>query len=270
MKSLLTSLILFLLKFISINSSYAPIWEEFEDPVIFRTPLLHHWEAHNWTKNKLSELILTNLTNVYKSNNNYFPYFDMSDNRYKNYNIYESVSMNITDFFNISDNHSSYVYYSSNVMHPSLSNITDHIKPQLLVNESLTATLWMGSVGVQSTTHYDDSYNLYIQLIGKKRFRLLPHSFSDALCIHGRFHIHSRQSRYLDIHSGTMINTTWIDDYNLEHDYSIMSRRSNNCPNLNNTSNITSFSSQIREIILSPGDILYMPHFYFHEVSEVK
>eukprot|EP00949_MAST-11_sp_MAST-11-sp1_P002189 g2189.t1 len=64
------------------------------------------------------------------------------------------------------------------------------------INEKPTAMLWVSQPGTVSSAHYDSSFNIFLQLSGKKRFRLLPPSAARRLRM---FPFTSHQARHSQI-----------------------------------------------------------------------
>ena len=99
----------------------------------------------------------------------------------------------------------------------------------------LSALMWFGSDGVRATVHYDGTANLYLQADGRKRFTLLPPNAARALRLHPRWHGSSRQAQQTELGA-----VDWA-----AHGIAPL------------------------EATLGPGDVLYMPAFWFHQVESV-
>ena len=143
---------------------------------------------------------------------------------------------------------------------PTFKRLKADIKPSLLTKERVTVTLWAGSPGAQSPAHHDLAFNLYIQVIGEKRFLLLPHSAVSGLCVHGRYHPHARQSRYVDIAAGELVNSSRVCAANSHLPFDEAGRREavrRLCP-----------ANRLKghEVTLRPGSVLFVPPFWYHEV----
>lgn len=151
--------------------------------------------------------------------------------------------------------------YSGNVLLPAFQKIKHNIRVEILTNHSVTATIWAGSHGSQSPAHHDLAYNLYIQLTGEKNFMLYPHSAVCQLCIHGRYHPHSRQSRYVDIRTLKIINTTRSSAGSAERWYSDLKR----IAVVRELCKVDQLDGY--EVSLMHGDVLFIPPFWYHEVS---
>lgn len=254
---------------ISSHSESSMDWEKISYPLVIRShPLLLNWESHNWSVSDLQHLTLNELTNVYVSYSTYFPYFEnqsykLTDHTFKPpYNI-SNVCTN--DFFSLTN--TTYLYYSGNIMHPNFENLKKRLHPHTIVNVPMTANLWMGKFGVQSPTHYDDSFNVYIQLVGEKRFRLLPHQYNHILCMHGKYHVHSRQSRFLDLNT--------LENIHIVNTYTSLDNASAHSSNKHIKKLMEKCASEYEhhhvrdayeEVVLTAGDVLYIPPYYHHEV----
>jgi len=95
-----------------------------------------------------------------------------------------------------------YVYFSGELRHQALRGIAEDAPiPEEFVfspgGKSLPARsyLWVGSAGATTTFHYDDSHNCYAQLIGRKRFWLLPPEAHHSLHLYPQVHPSERQSQ---------------------------------------------------------------------------
>lgn len=143
---------------------------------------------------------------------------------------------------------------------PTFERLKADIRPSLLTRERVTATLWAGSPGAQSPAHHDLAFNLYIQVVGEKRFLLLPHSAVSDLCVHGRYHPHARQSRYVDIATDALVNSSRMSAANCHLHYDEEARGEavrRLCP---------VGRPRGHEVILRPGNVLFVPPFWYHEV----
>jgi hypothetical protein len=150
--------------------------------------------------------------------------------------------------------------YSGNVLLPTFEKLKRDISPRLFIDKPVTVTMWVGSSGAQSPAHHDLAFNVYIQLFGHKRFRLFPHDSVLNLCVHGRYHMHARQSRYVDIESGEIVNTasgTTTSGFDENADTERLQYIRNACK----TECLDGY-----EVDLEPGNVLFIPPFWYHEV----
>uniref|UniRef100_A0A6B2LAI5 JmjC domain-containing protein n=1 Tax=Arcella intermedia TaxID=1963864 RepID=A0A6B2LAI5_9EUKA len=96
--------------------------------------------------------------------------------------------------------------------------------------------LWMGVPPIRTPIHYDLLHNFYVQLHGNKRFILFPPTDYKYLYLYPRLHPSTRMSQV----------------------------------NLRNLQNYPDFyKSHPIEVVLSPGDVLYIPPYWFHDVTAV-
>lgn len=100
----------------------------------------------------------------------------------------------------------------------------------------LTAQLWFAAPGVTATPHYDVTHNCFVQLHGTKRFRLAPPTAARSMYLFPAAHPNARQSQATD-------PTTADSRFPLAS------------------------SVEWIEAILKPGDLLYMPAYWFHWVD---
>ncbi|KAL1528792.1 hypothetical protein AB1Y20_010117 [Prymnesium parvum] len=89
--------------------------------------------------------------------------------------------------------------------------------------------VWLGTAHVITQAHYDTSHNFFIQLVGRKRFWVWPPSSYNALRIFPSRHSLHRQSSLSSLPAAA--------------------------------------TAQPFEVTLSPGDVLYLPPFWFHHVE---
>lgn len=114
------------------------------------------------------------------------------------------------------------------------------------------AALWAGPPGISSPLHYDAAHNIYHQLLGVKRFILFPPS--KHMRLYPRLHPSTRQSQ---------INLRSVPS------------ESGKCPAGGQGSVVAgNFWEQLQnnsleavEIVLHPGDVLYIPPYWWHRAS---
>jgi hypothetical protein len=131
-------------------------------------------------------------------------------------------------------------YYTgkcSDLSHQLLQAVPDW--EQLRVEPSLSAafgnpeapSIWIGGPGTSTTCHYDVMDNVFVQLHGRKKFRLWgPEAFKDV-------HV------FPDVHP--------------------RARKSQ----LGNVKELVQAIAPREEIVLEPGDTLHLPAFTFHQVE---
>lgn len=101
--------------------------------------------------------------------------------------------------------------------------------------------MWLGTPTVTTPFHYDFVHNFYTQLVGRKRFVLAPRENYWHMHVFSSLHPSSRMSQ-LNINN----ETHW------QKHAAVLGALRN-----------------VREVILEPGDILYIPPMCFHYVSVV-
>ena len=114
------------------------------------------------------------------------------------------------------------------------------------------ANLWAGSAGVASPLHFDAAHNVYAQLRGRKRFVLFPADVSDDLYVFPRLHPSTRQSR-LDLRALPPAG------------FGRFHRRRAACTEGGGVGGGGALHA--REVVLTPGDVLYIPPYVWHRVA---
>ena len=98
--------------------------------------------------------------------------------------------------------------------------------------------LWLGSANATARLHYDASANLFTQITGRKRFLLAPPRVAHRLYPFSKVHPGHRQAQ-LD-------------------------------PAATNVSAFPLFRRRLlQEVVVHPGDTLYIPPFYWHQVTSL-
>jgi hypothetical protein len=108
----------------------------------------------------------------------------------------------------------------------------------------LEVNMWIGLPGVSTPLHYDGVHNSYVQVSGFKRFVLMSPSAWKHVHLFPKLHPSSRMSQ--------------LDMQSLENELM-------QCRTTNSDESISIF-----EVTLQPGDLLYIPPFWFHHVSTVS
>ncbi len=136
------------------------------------------------------------------------------------------------------------------------SHIVDELSPAVgaavrpdqalrVINEPGTSSsssesiLWVGSTGAVTQGHYDLSHNMYVQVLGEKQVVLFPPTAQ--MRVPSMTHKFHRQSA-LDI-QGWLQGRQTID---------------------------TAVASEALIVTLSPGDVLYIPPFWYHHLRAVS
>jgi len=95
--------------------------------------------------------------------------------------------------------------------------------------------IWIGGSGVTAQTHYDSPHNLYVQIYGHKTFILSPPRISSKIYLYPSRHPSYRQSQV-----------------NFDNPDIKLFPEFKNIPAI--------------QVTLSPGDVLYLPPFWYHRV----
>lgn len=250
--------------FILYQTYSVQIEENARIPFVLRNDMLH----------SLIEVDLLSTTamlrNVYTRSNHIFTYYDdVPENRMPDF-LPPSEMVAIASAAGICDpNDDKFYYYSSELIPSPFSTAISHdrvIKSvfnerSFIRSEDVTTTIWIGEQQVLVTPHYDGVHNLFIQQTGTKRVLLLPPVRDRDLFLHGKLHPLARQSRVVDLRTKVAVESC----YHLTNN-SMCSRSHYPLRQLDDSpiADITQ-GSEI-EIILQPGDMLYIPPYWIHEV----
>lgn len=119
-----------------------------------------------------------------------------------------------------------------------------------------SVNIWIGEKSVHVTPHYDGVHNIFIQHFGIKTVLLAPISDGESANMIGKLHPLARQSRW----------QTLNDSFHeiVAPRYSLIHHNSSNQKVENNPS--TPVTRSTMSVTLHPGDILYIPPYWLHEV----
>jgi hypothetical protein len=114
-----------------------------------------------------------------------------------------------------------------------------------------TLNMWIASAGTTTAAHYDSYHNFFVQLHGTKRFFLMPPSAAIALYTYPRLHPSYRQSQ-VDL-------TMRSNDPRLASTFPRMAE-------LVKSTRIGTGAGKLDAMVvdLEPGDVLYVPPYWFH------
>lgn len=101
--------------------------------------------------------------------------------------------------------------------------------------------LWVTSPGIRTHTHFDDDHNFNIQVIGRKRWVLWPPNQTRNLCPFPRLHPLRHKSRV---------------------DFELPDQRLQACNEYS--------LSEAMTVDVEPGDVLYVPPFWWHTVETIS
>lgn len=138
------------------------------------------------------------------------------------------------------------------------SNDAGYVDTSLVVDERAGAdgggadnailSVWFGGPGpVTTQAHYDEPHNMFVQLIGTKRFTLLPPCFIDALPIYPDLHVRARKAQIPLSQISELAKNKTIGDLKFPLHKKL--------------------STRMLEVDVEPGDVLYVPPFWIHRVQ---
>ena len=219
------------------------------EPIVLRNTFVDDWPARSlWNPSYLRNRLLR-LTGIYVNRNRWFgPYYDVTRplaHLATRSNAYETnATMTSVDFFHklTAGPNSKHVYFSGEI--EKLGNwAIDDVMPMdefLTLNPELASVnVWMGQAGVIAHCHYDGYHNFYTQLYGKKRFTLFRPSQWSRLYPYPFLH---------PSHAQCQVN---LSDPDLSR-FPLVTR------------------ANAVEVVLEPGDVLYMPPLWFHHVESIS
>ncbi|GAB5360175.1 hypothetical protein AAMO2058_000605000 [Amorphochlora amoebiformis] len=134
-----------------------------------------------------------------------------------------------------------YYYFFSKLSDiPSLANDVGDIH-QLIARfrPTMEVNLWMGSRGIGTPLHYDVAHNMYVQVSGKKRFRMFSPEAHSNVYLFPRVHPASRMSQVDMNHIRKDVFPLFTGEKPLE-------------------------------VTLTKGDILYIPPYWFHSTEVIE
>ena len=215
--------------------------------VIIDTPF-SQWKSANWTPQFLADHVSSVVSK--KSKSNVFKHFAVKQplstvSDFKKKKTYSEKKYSGKEFFNLLSNSSKKLYYyaSGGI---ELLNLE-----KLFTNESLhqvtfgsfepgEVNFWFGGENVTAYTHYDTSHNLHAIMYGRKKFLLFPPSAYKELQLHSSLHQFYRQVQ--------------TDIFNLK---------------LSQYETLWSKTGAL-EVVLQPGEALYIPPYWFHCVITLE
>lgn len=231
------------------TSKFAQSCAEADIPIILKNSIATQWKARHWTPEYL-ETKIRMMTGVYENTNRWFgPYFDEQKplfNYVKRVNKYKTnLKLPAMEFFNrIHSAHTSneYLYFTGDI--DQLGDWAIHeIEPfreLLTLNPSHSSiNAWIGQPHVIAHCHYDGYHNFYAQLYGTKRFLLLKPNNWPGLYPYPFLH---------PSHAQAQVNVSDERDW---QNFPLVER------------------VEAYEAILEPGDLLYIPPLWFHEVESL-
>ena len=219
-------------------------------PVVLRNSVVEKWPARRkWTP-KYMQSKITHINGVYQNDNRWFgPYYDSQKpltylcKRSNDYNT--NVSMSGKKFFTKLRHPSEgeFLYFTGDIDQLGEWSIDD-IQPLselLSLNPKRSSVnAWMGQPHVIAHCHYDGYHNFYAQLYGTKKFTLFQPINWPGLYPYPFLH---------PSHAQTQVNLS--DPKDLEY-FPLVGK------------------VRALEVVLQPGDLLYMPPLWFHLVESME
>lgn len=155
---------------------------------------------------------------------------------------YELIrNMTLATFLESTHKNTGYYHYYSG---RASSTLTETLYQDIMPTEAFhvgdldmtEVMIWMAHEGVTANTHYDRSHNFFVQVVGQKKWTLYPPSAFFQLYMYPHHHVHYHQTQvdYEEPNPSIYPNFALADPF---------------------------------EVILAPGDILYIPPYWFHRVE---
>lgn len=233
------------------TAEFAQMCSKHAVPLLLRNSVITQWQATDlWTPEYLQNK-LSSLSGVYENSNRWFgPYFDKSKpltssavrvNKYKT-----DVSLTSSEFFHRIQNpvKGQHLYFTGGI--EQLGGWAEHqiqpISELLRLNAKRSSiNVWMGQPHVIAHCHYDGYHNFYAQLYGTKKFTLFRPTNWPGLYPYPFLH---------PSHAQAQVNLSRRSDS--ERDFPLVNK------------------VEAVEVVLEPGDLLYMPPLWFHEVESLN
>lgn len=133
-----------------------------------------------------------------------------------------------------------YLYYSGDITDWGVLAKDIDVKPFERSGQSSMSMIWMGHAGVVANTHYDTSLNFHAQIVGYKRWTLFPPTAADEVYPFSSLHPHYRQSQV---------------DFAAPLDHAHYPRAA---------------GARGSQVVVAPGEVLFVPPFWFHRVETVE
>lgn len=214
------------------------------------------------------------LTNVKVSPTSKFTHFSSDQawsSKLSSHRTYSLENMDVADFLDHRQDSSGnrYLYLSRYIRDPSSSVILQTLAPNFIylpVGKGIIPEmrLWMSTQGVTATPHYDMEHNYFLQLNGSKKFILSSPIHYDVFEPYSFLHPCWRQSQHLELLNTSLIrSSSKFSEKKRSKKKDIVSEPPNSCQ----INEMNSSHSSVHEIILRPGQLLYIPPFHFHSVT---
>lgn len=220
-----------------------------EEPLVIKNSVVTTWEAYKHWKPSYLQSKISTISRVYENNNRWFgPYYDTNkplsnfSNRVNSYKT--DVELSAREFFTRIQHPTEgrYHYYTGDIDdlgHWALHDVSP-IEELLAPNpQHSSINVWMGQPHVIAHSHYDGYHNFYSQLYGRKKFIMFRPTNWPGLYPYPFLH---------PSHAQAQVNLSEIGDVPI-------------FPLLHKL--------ESHEVILEPGDLLYMPPLWWHMVESL-
>lgn len=220
---------------------------EGREAVVLRGTVIETWPAlTKWNMSYLSQNMETDVLNFVKCTNNYLT-FDPDHRAPLKLNVsltYTLANLSTTDFFRCVqssdfcfDGYRGHYYFGA-VPSPLKKDVSPDTLLYYMERDRVAAKqfMWISSAGMITHTHFDQDYNVFVQLLGRKRFTLWTPSQHEVMYVYPRVHPLWHKSR---------VNYQDVD--------------------------VVRFPAFTRaravQMELEPGDVLYVPPYTWHYVE---
>ena len=231
------------------NEPFAEKVSDLKVPVVVKNSVTVTWSAYKkWNPSYLSKKI-PSIKGVYENNNRWFgPYYDKSKpltHLSTNKNSYRTdLVLKGDKFFQLLEHpkNNSYLYFTGDIddVGPWAWEDVQPIEELLMLNPKHSSiNIWMGQPHVIAHCHYDGYHNFFTQLYGRKRFTMFRPTEWPGIYPYPFLHPSHAQAQV----------------------------------NISDDTSISMFPAvrhlEGYQVLLEPGDLLYMPPLWFHHVEAV-
>jgi hypothetical protein len=126
--------------------------------------------------------------------------------------------------------------------------------------QDYSVNIWIGGKDIHVTPHYDGVHNLFYQHQGTKQVVLAPPIESDKTALFGKLHPLARQSRWQDMRGQSP--EILAEKYSLRNQSIIPGETAKASALRLQGTGVPAYM----EVTLLPGDILYIPPYWLHQV----
>lgn len=207
-------------------------------PVVLRGSPVTSWRAlTTWSPTYLAAII-PELKGVKRSSKPEFIYEEASRpfSMFTSKPAYQRVNLQTAEFFNTSPENVAFSYFSHKFKTgDEFEVLLNDISPLsfLTVDEGFPSApivnFWMGAPGARTHPHYDRPHNFFSQIAGRKRFLVASPSVFMTKGLHPILHPHDRQCPYISEAPSSIVDVLLAE--------------------------------------LIPGDLLYLPPMWLHDVT---